>query len=232
MTLDLEKYDAVIFDLFHTLISLKNITTAQPKVWDYLQISEEQWRQAIFSNAEDRLRGRISKPSEVIRDIVCKIDPNITRDKTKHASRLRLEQFKAALSDVHPHVLRTIKELKKQGKILGLISNADQTEVSSWEEAEISTYFDSAIFSCNVGYIKPEKQIYLQSLEQLELSSSQCLFIGDGGNDELAGAKNAGMDTTITLEFLGDPMSEPVRRRRTQADYEIYCIDELLQVKN
>lgn len=225
---DLENYDAVIFDLFHTLINLNNNASPQHQVWNYLQISEEQWRRAIFSDAEDRLRGRISHPSEVIRDIAYKIDPTITRDETERASQLRLEQFKVALSDILPHVLSTIKGLKKQGKALGLISNADQIEVSSWTQTEISSYFDSAIFSCDIGYIKPEKQIYMHSLEQLALSPTKCLFVGDGGNDELAGAKNAGMDTTITLEFLGDTMSETVRRRRAQADYEIHCIEELL----
>lgn len=225
---DLKNYDAVIFDLFHTLISLNNIRASRHRAWDYLEISEQQWRQATFIDAEDRLRGRISKPSEVIRDIVLKIDPTITHDKTEHASQLRLEQFRVALSDIHPHILSTIKELKKKGKALGLISNADHIEVSSWSETEASTYFDSAIFSCNVGYIKPEKQIYQYSLAQLGLSPSRCLFVGDGGNDELAGAKNAGMDTTITLEFLDNPMSETVTYRRTQADYEIHRIDELL----
>lgn len=225
---DLEKYDAVIFDLFHTLISLNNIRASRHRAWDYLEISEEQWRQAIFNDAEDRLRGRISKPSEVIMDIVFKIDPTITLDKTERASQLRLEQFRVALSDIHPHVLKTIRELKRQGKSLGLISNADRIEVSSWAETEASTYFDSAVFSCNVGYIKPERQIYLHSLTQLGLPPSQCLFVGDGGNDELVGAKNAGMDTVITLEFLENPMSESIRRRRVQADYEIHCIDELL----
>ena len=161
-------------------------------------------------------------------DIVSKIDPTISLQKTERASELRLEQFRTALADIHPHVLQTIKELKQQGKVLGLISNADQIEVSSWSETEASTYFDSAIFSCNVGYIKPEKQIYLHSLAQLNLSPSQCLFVGDGGNDELVGAKNAGMDTTITLEFLDDTTSETIGRRREQADYEIHCIEELL----
>ena len=161
-------------------------------------------------------------------DIVFKIDPTITLDKTERASQLRLEQFRVALSDIHPHVLKTIKELKWQGKSLGLISNADRIEVSSWAETEASTYFDSAVFSCNVGYIKPEKQIYLHSLTQLGLSPGQCLFVGDGGNDELVGAKKAGMDTAITLEFLDDPMSESAHRRREQADYEIHRIDELL----
>ena len=225
---DLAKYDAVIFDLFHTLISKDNLGAAKHQAWDYLKISEEQWRQAIFTDAEDRLRGRISKPSEVILDIVSKIDPTISLDQTERASELRLEQFRTAFADIHPHVLQTIKELKQQGKMLGLISNADRIEVSSWSETEASTYFDSAIFSCNVGYIKPEKEIYLHSMAELGLSPSQCLFVGDGGNDELVGAKNAGMDTTITLEFLDDPASETTWHRREQADYEILCINELL----
>lgn len=196
--------------------------------WNYLGITERQWRLALFNNAENRLRGKVTDPKEVIRDIVHKIDPAITHEKTEHASQLRLQQFETALSDIEPNVLETVRELKRQGKALGLISNADQIEVYSWADTEISSYFDSAVFSCHTGYIKPEEEIYLCSLRQLHLHPSRCLFIGDGGNNELAGAKNVGMDTTITLQFLNDPTTVPIQRRRAQADFEIQHIAELL----
>lgn len=225
---DINKYDAVIFDLFHTLVSLGNIDTTDYKAWDYLGITEERWRQALFSDAENRLRGKLAKPNEVIRDIVCKIDPAISHEETEHASEMRLRQFEIALSNIEPNVLDTIRQLKIRGKALGLISNADHIEVYSWAQAEISTYFDSAVFSCHTGHVKPEKEIYLHSLGQLDMHPSRCLFIGDGGNDEFAGARNVGMDTTITLQFIDDPASTPAQRRRAQADYEIQHITELL----
>lgn len=225
---DIRKYDAVIFDLFHTLVSLKNIDTRHCEAWDFLGVTEAQWRHALFSDAEDRLRGRIKNPNDVIRDIVRKIDPTITREKTERASRLRLRQFEIALASIEPHIMETIVELKGQGKALGLISNADRIEAHGWSWTRISNHFDSAVFSCHTGYVKPEKEIYLYSLEQLNLKPHQCLFIGDGGNNELQGAKAVGMDTAITLQFLENSTTPPIRQRRKHADFEIQHVSELL----
>ena len=225
---DISKYDAVIFDLFHTLVGLTNVVAPALRAWEYLGIAEQRWRNALFNNAENRLRGKVTDPNEVIRDIVCKIDPTITHEKTERASRLRLQQFESVLSRIDSQVLDVIRELKKQGKALGLISNADRIEVHSWSRSEISAYFDSAVFSCHTGYVKPEREIYTHSLSQLNLHSGQCLFIGDGGNNELEGAKNVGMDTAITLQFSDDPTAASVLRRRAQADFEIRHISDLL----
>lgn len=225
---DLDNYDGVVFDLFHTLVNLDGAAAPEQTAGDYLGISRTQWKRALFSNAEDRLRGNIAQPGEIIRDIACKIRPTLDARRASHAAQLRIRQFKHALSAVHPHILETVKRLKQRGKALGLISNADKIEASAWRGTEMAAYFDSAIFSCHVGYIKPEKAIYLSSLRDLQISSDRCLFVGDGGNDELAGAKRAGLDTVFSVEFLNDLPAQALQQRRRQADYEIRRIDELI----
>ena len=225
---DLVKYDAVVFDLFHTLIGLDSIYTPGSNAWDYLGISEKDWREALFSDVEGRLRGRITDPNEVLRDIVCKLLPDVHRDETEHASRIRTGQFEAALANFRPHVLETVAAIRSQGKRLGLVSNADAIEIASWPRSLLAACFDSAVFSCAVGYIKPEREIYLSVLADLGVPAGRCLFVGDGGNDELAGARRAGMDAAITLEFIQEPDSEVIKDRRAQANFEITRISELL----
>jgi putative hydrolase of the HAD superfamily len=225
---DLANYDAVIFDLFHTLVSLEGSYSPGEGVWDYLGISEQEWRGALFSDTDDRLRGRIVDPNDVVRDIVCKLVPDISDDRTKQASRIRAEQFHRALSNVQTHVVEAVGAIRSRGKRLGLISNADRIEISSWAESAIADCFDSAVFSCVVGFIKPERQIYSTACESLGVPAHRCLFVGDGGNDELAGARRAGMDAAITLEFIQDPDSDAMMHRRAQADFEIARISDLL----
>lgn len=225
---DCTKYDAIIFDLFHTLIDLSHVPPSV-RAWEYLGITLPDWSRALFSDAERRLRGDISDHGEVVRDITCKLVPDIPNQRIEHAARLREQQFRAALSEVRPHVMSTVRELKLRGKLLGLISNADRIEASSWEQTDIAQYFDCAVFSCQVGYVKPEREIYSVTLERLGLLPGQCLFVGDGGNDELEGAKRTGMATAIALEFVPDQSAPKVRSRREQADFELQRIDELLQ---
>jgi len=183
---------------------------------------------AVFNDFEDRLRGRITDPTSVIRDIVCKLLPDVSREKTEHAARIRTGQFETALSNVRPHVLETVAAIRSGGKKLGLVSNADAIEIASWPRSQLAACFNSAVFSCAVGYIKPEREIYLSVLAELGVPAKRCLFVGDGGNDELAGARSAGMDAAITLEFIPEPDSEVIKRRRAQANFEISHISELL----
>lgn len=224
---DLDHYDAVVFDLFHTLISLQPVYADGNTAWDYLGIDVDDWSRALFSDADDRLRGRISDPVEVMRDIVCKLVPDIDSEATEQASRIRLDQFEAALSNVHDHVLETIGEIRSAGKQLGLISNADAMEIASWHGSRLAGCFDSAVFSCRTGFIKPEKEIYHAALDQLGVPPERCLFVGDGGNNELAGAREVGMDAAITLEFVPDPDTDAMRQRRAQADFELLSITDL-----
>jgi len=49
------------------------------------------------------------------------------------------------------------------------------------------------VFSCVLGRHKPDPELYRQALHGLEVPAAACLYVGDGGSDELAGAVRAGM---------------------------------------
>lgn len=82
------------------------------------------------------------------------------------------------------------------------------------------------VFSCNVGLLKPDRQIYELAMEHLNVSPEQCLFVGDGGSNELCGAKSAGMGTVFSemLEMKNDERRNAVIR---YADYHVRHINEL-----
>ena len=63
--------------------------------------------------------------------------------------------------------------------------------------------FDATVFSCDVGVSKPDPRIYEIACEQLEVEPADCLFVGDGANDELPGAERAGM-TAVQLRAPGE----------------------------
>ena len=43
------------------------------------------------------------------------------------------------------------------------------------------------------GHRKPEPEAYLHAVEALDVEPSECIFIGDGGSQELTGAAALGM---------------------------------------
>jgi putative hydrolase of the HAD superfamily len=57
-----------------------------------------------------------------------------------------------------------------------------------------------------VGFSKPDPRIYALASEELGVAASDCLFVGDGANDELAGAERAGM-TALQLRAPGEQLT-------------------------
>ena len=111
---------------------------------------------------------------------------------------------------------------------LGLFSNADVNSAAGWDESPLRPYFNSVVFSCRVGYVKPEREIYEIALKELEVMPQEVLYIGDGGSDELMGAKVVGMSTVLTTHVIEQLWPERVENARQSADYVIDTISELI----
>ena len=77
-----------------------------------------------------------------------------------------------------------------------LLSNADVMEKRGWNESPFSAFFSNALFSCDIGYAKPEIEAYQAALRKSKPDADNVIFVGDGGSNELQGAKACGFTTT------------------------------------
>jgi len=96
--------------------------------------------------------------------------------------------------------------------------------VKKLKENDIDKYFDSIVISSDIGYIKPHQEIFHLALRKDGLKPGEALFIGDSYNQDIAGAKNAGMKTVwfnCRNEIIDNPAS---------ADYRIMRIDEIFSI--
>jgi len=117
-----------------------------------------------------------------------------------------------------------LRRLKGASKKLGLISDADPVEVAAWARSPMAGLFDCAIMSCEVGLTKPDPQIYALCLEKLGLDAQECLFVGNGGSQELAGARAVGLGTVMMAGIVRRIW--PDRALEGEADFD-YVIDSL-----
>ena len=89
------------------------------------------------------------------------------------------------------------RQLQRSGVVTGILSNMqpDLLEVfrrgTDWLDA-----FDVQVFSCEVGFVKPEPQIYRQLLGQLRAPASIVLFVDDVA-DNVEAARAAGLQAEI-----------------------------------
>jgi putative hydrolase of the HAD superfamily len=87
-----------------------------------------------------------------------------------------------------------------------MISACSQDVPDVWDRTPLGGLFDSTIFSCSVGFSKPDRRIYELAADELGVETSDCLFVGDGANDELPGAERAGM-TALQLRAPGERLT-------------------------
>lgn len=219
---------AVLFDLFHTLVEVKPEAETGRFTHDILGIDRQAWNDMLWNDTHDRVVGIDRDPVSIIRKVAHRIDPSIPEPWILEATQSRLKRFALALEQADPATVRTLATLRQRGLKLGLISNADVTEISAWPRSPLAPHFNSVIFSCDVGLKKPDTAIYERSLTELGVAASEAVFVGDGGSDELEGARSAGLSAVILTGILARTDPQLVETRRRSADYEVHHAGELL----
>jgi putative hydrolase of the HAD superfamily len=216
-----------IFDLFHTLSTLHHAGIEGPNLFELLGASREQVNDALFSDSEARLKGYISEPPEVIADIAARCGVSLSSAQCAEYAAIRADRFSASLREVAPETLATLDCLRRSGKRLALISNADVIEAFGWDSCPLAERFEVAIISCHVGLAKPEPEIYRLCMDQLAVTADECVFIGDGGSNEFHGARRCGIPTICTTEFIRDIFPGRVSRHTAAADCSVAALSEL-----
>ena len=221
---------AIVFDLFHALTSVESgWGGGLPCTSEMLGVDQKAWNEQLLVRSRDRLVGVKTDPFAIIAEMAHAIDPAIPEERIRVATENRMVRFAAAVTNIPAETVATLETLKAEGKLLGLITNADVMEIAAWEENRIHHLFDSTVHSCRAGMAKPEREIYELSLRELGVSAADAVFVGDGGSNELRGARDAGMTaimiTGIIREELG---SDAIETRRRQADFVIERLGELV----
>ena len=97
-----------------------------------------------------------------------------------------------------PNAKETLAFLRQNGYRIGMITNGE----SDFQRAKLKfsgllPYFDHVTVSGEVGVKKPQAEIYQLCADAMGVEISQCLFVGDNPKTDIAGAKNAGMDSML-----------------------------------
>ncbi len=217
---------AIFFDLFFTLIYPKY---SDKNEYDVLGISAMEWEKYAEDNHlyRERALGNVQTEREIIDKIVDIMPYQLNESEKQEILERREERMKRALLSVDDTILDTLRQIHEKGIKIGLISNADLIDSKHWGESTLSKIFDITIFSCNVGMLKPDIEIYNLAINKLGIMPEDSIFVGDGGSNELWGAKNAGMKTVFTefLERKSEIQKEIIEKH---ADYHIYKFDKLL----
>ncbi len=73
-----------------------------------------------------------------------------------------------------------------------------------WRPSGSRSLFDVLVLSDEVGAVKPQPEIFLRALDQLEVEPPAAMFVGDRLEEDVQGAANVGMTTVQALWFAAD----------------------------
>jgi putative hydrolase of the HAD superfamily len=192
-------YDAVIFDLFGTLIDSANpqhlIRLFRDPVAD-LNCDADAFMSAWLGIYQDRATGKFgSVANEVI--YICKqLGIEISEQQLQRVVEDRLQGFREHCTP-RATVPATLTRLRQDGVKVGLVSDCGQEIPDIWQDTELAPLIDATVFSCNVGATKPHPSLYKLACEQLSVQPARCLYVGDGGSRELTGAAAVGMHPVL-----------------------------------
>jgi len=105
-------------------------------------------------------------------------------------SKWQQVDFKMVLFD---DVMPALTHLGELGLILGLISNVDRDISPLCQELGLSALLQVVVTSQEVGFNKPQPEIFQEAVKQAGVRSSEAIYVGDQYQIDVVGANEAGM---------------------------------------
>lgn len=122
----------------------------------------------------------------------------------------------------------TLTALRQNGYKLGIIANQKLGTAERLGNWGLRQFFDVIATSAEIGYAKPDKEIFEKAFELAGCTAQESVMVGDRLDNDIIPAKALGMKTVWLknglAQYQGLELGEGV------ADYQIGSLSELLLV--
>lgn len=194
-----KKYEAIIFDLFGTLInklSLREHTDVLRQMASVVSVPPDDFVRLWFGTFNERGLGVFQSLDSNIIHICQEFGVHVEDAKVKIATQINLD-YTARSIKTCPYATEVLSYLKSHGYKTGLISNCSAEIPRILRNKPFIQSIDVLVFSSLVGVQKPDPRIYQLAAERLVMKPEACLYIGDGDEYELTGAAQIGMHPVL-----------------------------------
>ena len=220
---------AIIFDYIGTLVNCRNYTmeASKQKLCNALaaegfKVSETNFLDAYNLSHEKYRKVRYEELREVtnavwVGEALCRLGFEVKADdvRVKAALNVFFQDFIDTL-ELREDAKKLVKQAREHCKV-GLISNFTYAPViyKSLRKVGLSEFFNVVVVSEEVGWRKPSPRIFEYALNKLRVQACEAVYIGDSPNEDIKGAKQAGLKTVFvpsqfsTLKDLKDSKQKP-----------------------
>jgi putative hydrolase of the HAD superfamily len=183
---------AVVFDLWKTLVPLPekvklSAFTETSRVLGIPPIVlKKYWR-------ETRNQRETGDLFEYLKWLNGKIGAMWSEQKMMEAIEVRKKIHGSLFQIPDADAVTVLSTLRSQGIKLAVVSNCSSDVKEMLSGSVLAPFFHAVILSSETGMMKPDTRIFTYAANRLGVHNSQCLYIGDGHDNELEGAFRAGM---------------------------------------
>jgi putative hydrolase of the HAD superfamily len=217
----------VIFDLIDTLAhtDASLYEDVKRRMWESMGVEPEHFK-AVW--ARSRRRASIDA-SWTSRDRIAWVADQLGVDmepgRLEELGQMERELWTTNVR-LKPGAREMLERLRANDFRLGLISNGTSAMRGLPERLGLKACVDACLVSCEVGILKPETPIYEHALAALDLRAAECVYVGDGSDRELEGAKAVGM---FAVRMLAGPKPRYSSMNSLDWDATAYSLPELAE---
>lgn len=190
----------VLFDLWNTLIYNIPRPISLAELGRELGIDTDRiwknWRKYFLPAITGEIKTGEERARRVLRDLGLPLE---------YAGRLAQYERELRSSDTHffPGVPEMLEELHRRNYKSAIVSNTSYLARPVVERLGLEKKVDQVILSAEVGVAKPDVRIYRLAAQKFGMEPGDCLFVGDGGDNELDGALEAGCKVAVVHQEKG-----------------------------
>ena len=220
---------AVIFDMYETLVTqFRSPLYYGAHIAEDAGIPKEEflpsWRATEYSRATGKM---------TLEDAIEKllIEHHVySKDLYEKIVKKRISIQADCFCHLHEEIVPMLSALKKRGMQIGLISNCFSEEAEIIRKSELYSYFDVVCLSYEEGMMKPEHEIFQRCMNKLGVTAKECLYVGDGGSNELETARTLGMQAVQAVWYRcpeGEGRMTEIRAEFEQVESPLEILEKL-----
>jgi putative hydrolase of the HAD superfamily len=204
-------FQAILFDLNGTVIEIFQKTEYRRHVEMMAAALDLQYSPFMeaWQKSYDFFPNRNYPTIEARMDVALKNYDGLTAMPTnfqvQRACQIRYDYIAGQQLKIRDGVLNFLAWASQQGYRLGMVSNCTTETPMAWPMNPMSKYIPNPTFSCVVGYQKPDPQIFLHALKNLDfMDPKRCIYVADGDDHEFDTAVSLGMQPVLITYPIED----------------------------
>lgn len=187
---------AVIFDLYGTLVESPSMHVRRALLAEMaaaMAIPFDAFVGAWMEGFWERQVGFFGTEEGHLQHIARRVGVPPDPARVTRAAEVALTFDRESLQATRSDAVDTLRALKSAGLRLGLLSNCGVGIPKVWAECSMAEFIDVPVFSSTARLKKPDPRIYELALRDLGAAPQDTLYVADGMDDELTGARNVGI---------------------------------------